>query len=314
MKCIPWTAKKKWMIGVCSFSFCPATFLYQLLWSYPCKMKWIYVFACFVHVLVASAKSSTYCIMTYNIRYDNPQDSANNWHFRKDELASKVLAMHPAIIGIQEALSSQTSYLKSKWTGYGCYGIGREDGLEKGEMIPVFYDTTLFTCIESNTYWLSENPLKPSKGWDAACERVVSKLTLRDKSSGEHVYVFNTHWDHIGEVARKNSASLISTLLDPLILEKAFIILMGDLNALPNDGEVISIACKMQDTCPEKKRMDSTFNGFKRKGIEGRHIDYIFISRNSTTRMRYKILHLLTRNGRWLSDHHAVLVNLSLKG
>lgn len=251
--------------------------------------------------------------MTYNIRYDNPQDSANNWHFRKVELASKVSDLHPAIIGIQEALFSQTSFLKSKWKGYACYGVGREDGHEKGEMIPIFYDTTLFTCIDSNTYWLSENPLKPSKGWDAACERVVSKLTLIDKSSGKRVYVFNTHWDHIGAVARKNSASLISTLLDPLILEKACIILMGDLNALPDDDAVISLKYKMQDTCPKRKRMESTFNGFERKGIEGRHIDYIFVSRNSTTRMRYKIMHLLMPNKRWLSDHHAVLVNLRWK-
>lgn len=259
----------------------------------------------------ASAKNAAYKILSYNIRYDNPADSADNWQFRNEELAARVLKIRPAIIGIQEALLSQTNYLKAAWNGYACYGVGREDGKEKGEMIPVFYDTTLFTCAGSDTYWLSENPLAPSKGWDAACERVVSKLVLVEKSSGEKIYVFNTHWDHVGVAARQNSANLISTLLDPLIMDKARIILMGDLNAKPDDFPVVTLSFKLRDTCPEGKRKKATFNGFGKTDTNRSHIDYVFISQLQHS--DYKIPHWKTKNGRWLSDHHPVLVTVSWK-
>ena len=276
-------------------------------------MKWIVIISGLLFFCSASAKTSTYKILSYNIRYDNPADSADNWQFRKEELAERVLKIHPAIIGIQEALLSQTNYLKSVWSGYACYGVGREDGKEKGEMIPVFYDTTLFTCAESNTFWLSENPLAPSKGWDAACERVVSIMVLVEKSTKEKIYVFNTHWDHVGAVARQKSSDLISTLLDPLIMEKARIILMGDLNAKPEDFPVSTISFKLQDTCPARRQQKETFNGFGRKGTNRSHIDYVFVSPSKLQRTTYKIPHWKTKKGRWLSDHHPVFVTVSWK-
>jgi endonuclease/exonuclease/phosphatase family metal-dependent hydrolase len=276
-------------------------------------VKWIVIIAGLVIFYRASAKTATYKILSYNIRYDNPDDSADNWQFRKEELAMRVLKMRPAIMGIQEALLSQTNYLKSKWSGYACYAVGREDGKEKGEMIPVFYDTTLFAFAEFNTYWLSENPLAPSKGWDAACERVVSKLVLIEKSTGEKIYVLNTHWDHIGAVARQNSANLISTLFDPLILEKARVIFMGDLNAKPEDNAVLTISCKMHDLCPARKQKKETFNGFGRKGSYPSHIDYVFVSESKLKHSTYQILHWKMKNGRWLSDHHPVYATISWK-
>ncbi|MFM9985147.1 MAG: endonuclease/exonuclease/phosphatase family protein [Flavobacteriales bacterium] len=276
-------------------------------------MKWILIFAGLAIFCNVSAKPSAYKILSYNIRYDNPDDSANNWQFRKEELAARVLKLHPDIIGIQEALLSQTIYLKTKWSGYACYAVGREDGKEKGEMIPVFYDTTLFTCAGSNTYWLSETPLAPSKGWDAACERVVSILVLIEKSTGEKIYVFNTHWDHVGAVARQKSSDWISTLLDPLIIEKARIIFMGDLNAKPEELPVLTLSFKIQDTCPVRRRKKETFNGFGRKGTIRSHIDYVFVSEANLQHSTYKILHWKTKNGRWLSDHHPVFVTVSWK-
>ena len=43
-------------------------------------------------------------LMTYNIRYDNPNDGDNNWDNRKETLVNQILFYKPDIVGTQEGL------------------------------------------------------------------------------------------------------------------------------------------------------------------------------------------------------------------
>ena len=89
-------------------------------------------------------------------------------------------------------------------------GIGHDDGKTKGEYSAIFFDTTRLKLIESSTFWLSLTPEVPgSKGWDANITRIVTWAKFRDLANKKLFFVFNTHFDHIGQEARRESAKLL---------------------------------------------------------------------------------------------------------
>lgn len=53
-------------------------------------------------------------------------------------------------------------------------GVGRDDGKTKGEYAPIFYRKDRFKLLRSGNFWLSENTIKPNKGWDAAYIRICT--------------------------------------------------------------------------------------------------------------------------------------------
>ena len=147
-------------------------------------------------------------LMTYNIRLDVASDGENGWPNRKEYWASQLSFHEPDIFGIQEALPNQVLDIAGLLPKYNYVGIGR-DGIGKGESSNIFYKKDRFKVLEENTFWLSETPNKISKGWDAALNRVCTYALLKDNKSKQTFWVFNTHLDHIGEVARTNSIQLI---------------------------------------------------------------------------------------------------------
>src|SRR6056297_2032192 len=162
--------------------------------------------------------SSTITIMSYNIRYDNPDDGINAWPNRQDHVAEIMADIYSAdIIGVQEALKHQLDDLQARMPGYSWVGVGRDDGRDKGEFSPIFYKTDRFDLIATNTFWLSQTPDRPgSRSWDAAITRIATWARLSDHESGREFYVINTHFDHRGEEARVKSAQLITEFIGGL--------------------------------------------------------------------------------------------------
>jgi endonuclease/exonuclease/phosphatase family metal-dependent hydrolase len=248
-------------------------------------------------------------VLTWNIRYDNPEDSLDRWDLRKGTLARFVLDTRPAIVGLQEGLAHQLKYLDAEWPGYRRVGVGREDGVERGEFCPIYYDTARFTLLTGRTYWLAPNPDRPGKGWDAVCERIATFIELRDARSGDTIAVMNTHWDHVSAMARLNSAALVRRVLNPLTHAGTPVILMGDLNAEPGTTEIGLIQQWLTDACPQDRLLEPTFNGFALDGTKAKHIDYVWVSNGDFKVRRYEVPHP-SMNGRHASDHFPVLVEL----
>ena len=73
-------------------------------------------------------KSKQINAMSFNIRYDNPEDGAQNWHLRKENVVRMLNFYDLDIIGMQEVLVSQLNYLKDNLKDYQAIGVGREDG------------------------------------------------------------------------------------------------------------------------------------------------------------------------------------------
>lgn len=149
--------------------------------------------------LAYGQKSEPVNALSFNIRYDNPNDGLQNWHYRKDNILRMINFYDLDILGLQEVLINQLNFLKKHLNEYETVGVGRKDGKNKGEFAPIFFRKNKFELLESGTFWLSETPEKVSIGWDAALERIATWAVLKDKTSRKEFIVMNTHFDHIGK-------------------------------------------------------------------------------------------------------------------
>jgi endonuclease/exonuclease/phosphatase family metal-dependent hydrolase len=154
-----------------------------------------------------SIQSQELNVMTFNIRLNIKSDSLNAWPYRKDNAASQIRFHNVHILGVQEALHEQMMDLSQSLSQYKYVGVGRDDGIIKGEYSAIFYDTAKLILLGSSTFWLSLTPEIPgSKSWDAAITRIVTWAKFTHVRSKKTFFVFNTHFDHIGKEARRESA------------------------------------------------------------------------------------------------------------
>ena len=243
--------------------------------------------------------------MSFNLRYDNAGDKENSWVNRRDELSSMILKYHPDVLGIQEGLYSQVTFLDSSLTDYNYAGVGRDDGDKKGEFSAVFFNTKKFSLLATKTYWLSPTPEKVSVGWDAAMERIVTFATLISLNHSDTIYVFNTHMDHIGKVAREKSAELIWSIIKTNNLAKNKLIVMGDFNSTPDESAAQLFLANMDCGFNSKNVNTSgpmgTFNAFNVADSVTKRIDYIFTKNMIVT--DYQHINERRNNNLWLSDH-----------
>ncbi len=247
---------------------------------------------------------------SFNIRLDHAGDGANNWHKRKAAVAAYIESENLHIIGMQEVLDNQFQYLKNELDQYKAIGVGREDGISKGEYAPIFYRDDMFTVLDSGTFWLSETPEQPSVGWDAAMERICTYAVLKDRRNGREVHFYNTHFDHVGKAARVNSATLI---MDSIASKSDghWVILSGDFNVEPNmEAYKTIVQTDLQDSYEQAKvRLGptGTFNGFNPNASHDRRIDYVFFKGFSVELYE---TNNLSYNNNYLSDHFPVIALL----
>jgi len=251
-------------------------------------------------------------IMTFNIRFDNPNDGENVWDNRKSELTGMVNYYQPLFLGIQEGLANQLDYMKANLPNYDMIGAGREDGKRKGEYSAIFFDSTEYEKVNEKTFWLSEEDDKVSKGWDAALERICTYGLFREKKSRKLFNVFNTHFDHVGKEARINSAKLILKKMEECTNDSSVVILMGDFNSFPQSEAIQIISAKLNDAFKASKKAlygpEGTFNAFDKDLCISDRIDYIFVKNLDVISCRH--IDDKRKNGGFLSDHLPVLIEV----
>ncbi|MCW3461893.1 endonuclease/exonuclease/phosphatase family protein [Chitinophaga nivalis] len=259
-------------------------------------------------------------VMTFNIRLNTPKDSLNAWPHRKEYVAAEILFHHAGIVGVQEALYDQMQDLQQRLPQYKYIGIGREDGRTKGEFSAIFYDTTRLQLLKNETFWLSETPAVPgSIGWDAAITRIVTWGQFKDKKSNKIFYHFNTHFDHMGKIARRESAKFLLQQVHQ-IAGKTPAVITGDFNATPDD-EPIQVVMDPNNPLhfTDSKAIsqtphygpEGTFNGWHIAETSNQPIDYIFLKGNFRVRKHASISQ--TWGGRYASDHFAVYSELQFQ-
>ncbi len=268
----------------------------------------------------SSAAAHPLRVMSFNIRYGTAPDGENAWEHRQDLLVETILAFDPDLLGTQECLQSQAEFLQARLPGRGFVGVGRDDGRQAGEMAAIFYRAERFEKLAEGYFWLSETPdLVASKSWDAALTRIVSWVRLLDESSGREFVFFNTHFDHMGQVARRESAALLAQKARQIAGDLP-ILLTGDFNAdadpiidgpyrvlLGVSGPASEAWVRFTDSYrtihPRRAKDECTFNSFT-GDTAGPRIDWILTSPG------WKVLQAdidrTQRDGRYPSDHFPV--------
>lgn len=254
-------------------------------------------------------------VLSYNIRLDIASDGENRWDNRKDILTAQVLKLSPDFMGVQEALPQQIDFLNANLKGYKYIGVGRDDGKRDGEFSAIFYNASQYKMLQQSTFWLSETPDKASFGWDAACRRVCTYGLFENSKTKKKIWIFNTHFDHIGDVARVNSARMILAKIKEVNTENLPFALTGDFN-LEDDSESIKLlGADLSDAKKVAKKVSgpvATFNNFNTDEPATKRIDYIFVPKNGVDVINYKVIEELKSN-RYPSDHFPVYVELKVK-
>lgn len=256
-------------------------------------------------------------VMTYNIRLDIASDGDNDWTHRRAHTAALIAYQAPDLIGMQEVLLGQKRDLEAALPAYAMLGVARDDGREAGEFSPLAYRAARFDVLASDTFWLSPTPGVPGKGWDAAFPRVATWAVLRDKATGRRLRVLNTHFDHVGEVARREAAKMIAAWVAMGEWKALPTVVMGDFNAMP-DTEPYSILADTATGLRDARLASAappygpagTFNAFRIDSGAAAPIDHIFVSPGIAV-ARYGVI---TQHwgGRLPSDHYPVVVDLTL--
>ena len=266
----------------------------------------------FIVGTLLSVDAQTIDVISYNIRYDNPDDAPNNWDNRKEFLISQLNFYNPDVFGIQEGLIHQVKEIDEGLKDYTYFGVGRDYGDERGEHTAIFYNTKRIKLLDESTFWLSTTPEKPSKGWDAALPRTCTYGIFQNKSDGTKFMVFNTHFDHVGVKAREESSKLILMKIKELNREHYPVALIGDFNLESDSSGVQVILGDMADTHIAAGQNAfgprGTFNGFEFNKPVERRIDYIFIS-NKFQVLKSAILSD-SKDCRYPSDHLPVFARL----
>lgn len=248
--------------------------------------------------------------ISYNIR-TIARDGDNNWENRRHATRNMLNRHNPDLFGLQEAMKPHLKYLDKFFPQYSRVGVGRDDGKMAGEVMAIYYNTERLELLDSGTFWLSETPDKVTKGWDAACNRTVTWVKVRDKESRKKFYYFNTHLDHRGRVAQTESIKLIVEKIKEIAGPRATVILGGDFNVAPEDeifaplNEFMHTARTTAEVTEEK----GTFNGFsnqKRRSV----IDHVFYRGRRVKCIEYHVLDG-DYGAPYISDHYPIEVVLT---
>ena len=257
-------------------------------------------------------EESSMRIMSFNIRCANV--GKDSWEDRIGIVSQTMLDSEADSIGVQEATPEWMATLKETvGEKYSFVGVGRDDGENEGEYSAIFYLKDKYKVVESDTFWLSETPDKPSFGWDAACRRVCTWAILEDLQTGKQYLHMNTHFDHVGVSARANSVEMIVEKAKefkdiPVVFTADMNVIEGSINYNQFvDSGVFSDTKKLapdtMDYC--------TYHDTKPAAHKDDVIDYVMIN-DQFEALSYKVV-TEGIDGRYVSDHFPIYADLMMK-
>lgn len=268
----------------------------------------------------AVSTDGSYVVMTFNIRQDAPDTGNRNWAIRRPLIKERIDVNGADIIGVQEAKGNQVSDMEADLPGFYRIGTGR-DGNGSSEHSCIFYRTSRFKALNSGTFWLSPGAPTTATGpsWDAAYKRICSWAQFQDKTTSLKFWVFVTHFDQKGKVARDSSAHLILSQMQSKIGAQPAIF-MGDLNctqtsvpyATLNNSSLLEETWNIAASKAPTSR--GTFNGWSINPTSNDQIDHIFVTGEWTVASRLVDWYYKTPGNIVPSDHWPVIAQMKIDG
>ncbi len=250
-------------------------------------------------------------VTSFNIRHGRGQDGEHVWPNRRAIVIDLLREGNASLVGLQEVLDFQLAELAAALPRYRVIGVGRDDGRSAGEFAPLLVDTTRFTVLHEETFWLSDTPTVPgSMHWGNRITRITSWARLADRHTRDTLRVYNLHWDHESQPSRERSAALLLARIAADGSPSDAVLVTGDFNAgednpafraLVSDARV-SLRDTWRVLYPEA-RIAGTFNAF-RGDSTGDKIDAVLMGSGWT--VEAAAIDRRRVNGLWPSDHFPV--------
>lgn len=278
-------------------------------------MRLKHLFFLFLTLISIEVSAQQYTLGTFNLRYENSEDTGNLWGQREPVIAALIHFHDFDILGTQEGLIGMLRDLSRDLPEYARYGIGRDDGKDAGEHSAIFYKKDKFNLLTHGDFWLSQTPDTPSLGWDATCcNRICSWVQLQDKKTGKKFYVFNTHYDYQRDLARNESSKLIVARIKSKAGASP-VILMGDLNGSTSTTwyKTLAHSSMLKDTYLEAAHpyaFNPSYQDFGKLIADTDIIDHVFVTQDFSV-YRWGVLSD-SYHGKYPSDHFPVLVKVTL--
>lgn len=256
-------------------------------------------------------------VMSFNVRTDSSLDGTNGWSYRKSACVALIKDQRPTIIGFQEAqFTLQWSYLKEQLKDdYAGFGVSRTTGKESGtgECMGIMYDKNVVEKLDGGTFWLSETPNEPSKGWDSAYTRSSTWGLFKHKPTGKTFFYINTHLDHEGNAARIEGMKLIAKRFEPY-KDSYPIFLTGDMNADMTHEAMQAVKDFMWNTriyAPtDLTDFKGTYNGWS-ANASNKLIDHIYCRKGAKV-VEYHTITEKYGSAKFVSDHYPIYAIVKL--
>ena len=279
------------------------------------KIKKLFTAICLIFVALSFAQNSI-DVMSYNIRLGSADDGENHWNIRKDKLKDLINYYEADFIGMQEAQKQQIEYLLENNSLYGFLGKPRDEG-ENSEFSCIFYLKNKYKVLQQDTFWLSETPEKSTKSWDAAYPRIVTYGLFENIKTKKKIWVLNTHFDHVGVVARQKSAEIILKKIKQLQGKQNLpVVLTGDFNSFKTDTWMQPLLNNLQEASSHSITKPyggtATWNAFNFKEKPVDQIDFIFTSKNNTVIKKFRTITDFY-DFKYPSDHLPIISRIELK-
>lgn len=279
------------------------------------KIKKLFTAICLLFVALSFAQNSI-DVMSYNIRLGSADDGENHWNIRKDKLKDLINYYEADFIGMQEAQKPQIEYLLENNSLYGFLGKPRDEG-ENSEFSCIFYLKNKYKVLQQDTFWLSETPEKSTKSWDAAYPRIVTYGLFENIKTKKKIWVLNTHFDHVGVVARQKSAEIILKKIKQLQGKQNLpVVLTGDFNSFKTDTWMQPLLNNLQEASSHSITKPyggtATWNAFNFKEKPVDQIDFIFSSKNNTVIKKFRTITDFY-DFKYPSDHLPIISRIELK-
>ncbi len=277
--------------------------------------KFIFLNIFLLLAMLPALSQTSVSVMSFNIRLDVASDGENRWDARKDRVTGLVNFYEPDFVGGQEVMFHQLNYMLQNMNGYAFIGVGRDDGKTKGEFSCIFYKKEKYDLIRQSTFWLSSTPDTVSKGWDAAIVRVCTYGLFRSKKTKQLFWVFNTHFDHMGEQARSESAKLIFSKIQRINTKNYPVIVTGDFNSKPDAAPAQFMMANMNNARDISKLVygnADTWNGFKFQEKPDGCIDYIFVAKDKRVSVSKFATITDSYDMKYPSDHFPITATINI--
>lgn len=255
-------------------------------------------------------KENNIKVISFNVRMNTTADGDNRWDNRKHAAVNMINAEKPTVFGLQEALPEQVAFLDENLPQYDYIGVGRDDGISKGEHMAIFYLKDEVELLDGGTFWLSETPDVPSKGWDAACFRSCTWTKMRMKGTGAEFAYLNTHLDHVGKTSQREGLALMVERCAQIVPKGMTAFVSADFNSVTSDPIYEPLKADMQDSREVAPKTDrrATYNAFK-VGNENKPewvIDHIFF--RGANVHEFRVLRDENYGAPFISDHYPVVM------